>query len=143
MLSRSRASRAAGLLAALFAGSALPGCSGCTPIEVRVRDVPAPPSGQPLVLTAEVTTEDGEPVPGLGVTFDEQVNNRPIRLGDAVTDADGIARFVVKAGLAGLPLLPEETREGYSAYFSQSNPGQQRTGSICSDRSGVARIAER
>ncbi len=134
------ARRAVMLLVALAAGVALPGCSGCTSIEVHVRDVSAPPLGQPLVLIAEVMTEEGEPVSGLGVTFDEQVNGRPLRLGDAVTDADGIARFVVQPGLAGLPLLPGETREGYSAYFSQGNPGQQRIGNVCSDRSGVARI---
>ncbi len=36
--------------------------------------------------------------------------------------------------------MPGDAIVGYTAYFDQGKPGQQRTGDICSDRSDVGRI---
>lgn len=121
----------------------LPGCSGCTPIEVTVRDAPAPAAGQPLVLVAEVRYEDGRPVAGLGVTFDQQLRDLgTVRIADAITDADGMARLALAGGRDALQPIPGDASVGYTAYFDQGNPGQQRTGSLCSDRSDVGRLGD-
>jgi hypothetical protein len=129
-----------GLLAGLVA---LPGCGGCMPIEVTVRDAPTPAAGQPLVLVAEARDNDGRPVVGLGVTFDRQLRDRGrVRVADAVTDADGVARLVLNGGLGAVQPMPGDQVVGYTAYFDQGNPGQKRTGSICSDRSDLGRIGD-
>jgi hypothetical protein len=36
--------------------------------------------------------------------------------------------------------MPGDATVGYTAYFDQGKPGQQRTGDICSHRSDVGRI---
>ncbi len=129
-----------GLLAGLVA---LPGCSGCMPIEVTVRDAPTPAPGQPLVLVAEVRDNDGRPVAGLGITFHQQLRDfGRVRIGDALTDADGVARLVLTGGLGAVQPFPGDAIVGYTAYFDQGNPFQERTGNICSDRSDMGRIGD-
>ena len=129
-----------GLLAGLVV---LPGCSGCMPIEVTVRDAPAPAADQPLVLVAEVRDNDGRPVAGLGITFDRQLRDfGRVRIADAVTDADGVARLVLKGGLDAVQPMPGDAIVGYTAYFNRGDPFQERTGSICSDRSNMGRIGD-
>jgi hypothetical protein len=145
VLSRRRLGIRSGLLLpGLLAGLVtLPGCSGCMPIEVTVRDAPTPAPGRPLVLVAEVRDNDGRPVAGLGITFDQQMRDvGRVRIADAVTDADGVARIVGNRGLDAVQPFPGDATLGYTAYFDQGNPGQQRTGSICSDRSDLGRIGD-
>ncbi len=95
------------------------------------------------MLVAEVRDNDGRPVAGLGVTFDRQLRDfGRVRIADALTDPDGVARLVLNGGLDAVQPMPGDAIVGYTAYFDQGNPFQERTGSICSDRSDLGRIGD-
>jgi len=65
------------------------------PIDVTVRDVPAPAADQPLVLVAEVRDNDGRPVAGLGVTFGQQLMSTRRDAGLRVAAAVGAREIIV------------------------------------------------
>lgn len=104
------------------------GCSAlrvgadCTAAKVSVATASASDPYGHLVLTANVTTQDGKPVAGAPVNFwvNETGANVPKDFGESIgtqkTDAIGVARLDRQQGFFGL-LLPGRTVTGYYAQF--------------------------
>ncbi|MEO3743858.1 hypothetical protein [Plantactinospora sp. B5E13] len=121
----SRRGRLAAVVVVALSG--LPGCGiepgspSCTVTTIEVRDVVVTDPLVSLTLAATMTA-DGRPVRGAELAFFVAVG-RPgeqstgLRVGEATTGDDGVARYVRRDGVDGLGFA-DERADGYSVEFN-------------------------
>ncbi len=115
--------------AAIAMAPAVSGCLNdaqfglCTETVLVVEDVTVPDGRTPPTLVAHLTTEDGEPVVGLGVEFFEILSRRDggappsaETVGGVATDAGGVARHPLSSGVNKRGFRSERMT-GYKASF--------------------------
>ncbi len=102
-----------------------PGSGQCREAAIDADPITITDPLAPLTITARLTYE-GEPIADAEISIATLTTGTPNlpegarggrHIGDAITDADGVARFVREEGIDGL-LLPEEELTGFQATFT-------------------------